>query len=74
VEPTSVVALGRDQLLKLMRKDSLMAVKLLWAFTQVLSERLRQTNETVVLLKDEVERLRSATGPDWAPAPFGEEK
>jgi hypothetical protein len=48
-----------------MRKDSLMAVKLLWAFTLVLSERLRSTNETVVHLRDEVERLRSAV-------PFGE--
>jgi serine/threonine protein phosphatase PrpC len=67
-ESTSVVALGRDALLKLMRKDSLMAVKLLWAFTLVLSERLRSTNETVVHLRDEVERLRSAVPA----APFGD--
>jgi serine/threonine protein phosphatase PrpC len=71
LEPTHVLALGRDALLKLMRKDSLMAVKLLWAFTLVLSERLRHSNETVVHLRDEVERLRIEVMPQ---APFGDVK
>ncbi len=51
LEPTSAVALDRESLLKLMRKDSLLAVKLLWSFVQVLSERLRNTNEALTGLK-----------------------
>ncbi len=78
VEPTSAIALSRDALLKLMRKDSLLAVKLLWSFAQVLSERLRNTNEALSGLKDEVDRLREETEVEFEelpppPPPFGDE-
>lgn len=76
VEPTHAVSLSRDDLLKLMRKDSLVSVKLLWSFTQVLSERLRKTNEQLSGLQDEVERLRGEAevelrGIPPPPPPFG---
>lgn len=70
LEPTHAIALGRDGLLKLMRKDSLLAVKLLWSFTQSLSERLRHTNDAFTGLKSEVERLREDAE---ARNPFGAE-
>jgi serine/threonine protein phosphatase PrpC len=81
VETTSTVSLGRDALLKLMRKDSLLAVKLLWSFVQVMSERLRNTNEALSGLKHEVERLRGEDGNDLEieelpkppPLPFGDD-
>lgn len=78
LDPTSAVSLGRDALLKLMRKDSLLAVKLLWSFTQVLSERLRNTNEALSGLKDEVERLRGESEVEFEvlpppPPPFGDD-
>jgi serine/threonine protein phosphatase PrpC/CRP-like cAMP-binding protein len=68
VEPTHVLVIARDGLMKLMRKDSMLSVKLLWAFSLVLSERLRQTNETVISLRSELDRIRAssvhATQPD----------
>src|SRR6266849_1621867 len=60
VEETSAVSIDRDSLLKLMRRDSLLAVKLLWSFVQVLSERLRNTNEALTGLKSELDRARTA--------------
>ncbi len=78
VEQASAVSLSREALLKLMRKDSLMAVKLLWSFTQVLSERLRNTNDALTGLKDEVDRLRGENETDFdelppPPPPFGDD-
>ena len=61
-----------------MRRDSLLAVKLLWSFVQVLSERLRNTNEALSGLKSELDsvRGRSALDPQsgggGTPPPFGE--
>jgi PPM family protein phosphatase len=43
-EPTLCMVIGRPELMNLMRKEQVLAVKLLWSFTQVLSERLRATN------------------------------
>jgi len=75
VEETSAVSIDRDSLLKLMRRDSLLAVKLLWSFVQVLSERLRNTNEALTGLKSELDRARnvadSQDGGGGAPPPFG---
>jgi len=69
-ESVNAVSIDRDSLLKLMRKDSLLSVKLLWSFLQVLSERLRTSNEALSGLKGEVERLRGeATAPGSVPAP-----
>ncbi|HEY2029195.1 MAG TPA: Stp1/IreP family PP2C-type Ser/Thr phosphatase [Myxococcales bacterium] len=58
LEETSAIAIDRDSLLELMRRDSLLAVKLLWSFVQVMSERLRNTNDALAELKSEIEILR----------------
>jgi PPM family protein phosphatase len=44
LEPTRVVVIGRGDLMVLMKRESVLAVKLLWSFVQVLSDRLRSTN------------------------------
>src|SRR5207249_9125885 len=61
LEDTSAISIDRDSLLKLMRRDSLLAVKLLWSFVQVLSERLRNTNDALTDLKQELDRIRAKT-------------
>jgi len=61
VEDTSAISIDRDSLLKLMRRDSLLAVKLLWSFVQVLSERLRNTNDALTSLNLELDRIRAKT-------------
>jgi serine/threonine protein phosphatase PrpC/CRP-like cAMP-binding protein len=80
-EDTSAISIDRDSLLKLMRRDSLLAVKLLWSFVQVLSERLRNTNEALADLKSELDQVRqkatdSMGGSGGAgrstPPPFGQ--
>ncbi len=43
-EPTRVMVIGRAELMNLMRREPVLAVKLLWSFVQVLSDRLRATN------------------------------
>lgn len=77
VEATNVIALGRDALLLLMKKDSFLSVKLLWSFCQVLGERLRTTNDRLSGLQHEVERLRGEQ-VDFEgrppPPPFGDEQ
>src|SRR5207245_2313238 len=60
-EDTSAISIDRDSLLKLMRRDSLLAVKLLWSFVQVLSERLRNTNDALTDLKQELDAVRART-------------
>ena len=80
VEDTSAISVDRDSLLKLMRRDSLLAVKLLWSFVQVLSERLRNTNDALADLKSELDAVRArATDPVMdvtpkksGPPPFGQ--
>ncbi|HXN55094.1 MAG TPA: cyclic nucleotide-binding domain-containing protein [Myxococcales bacterium] len=62
-EATSAISIDRDNLLKLMRRDPLLAVKLLWSFVQVLSERLRNTNEGLTDLKSELDLVRRASDP-----------
>ncbi|HZX97023.1 MAG TPA: Stp1/IreP family PP2C-type Ser/Thr phosphatase [Myxococcales bacterium] len=79
-EDTSAVAIDRESLLKLMRRDSLLSVKLLWSFVQVLSERLRNTNEALTGLKLELDQVRAnANQPSLdaipkksGPPPFGQ--
>jgi len=79
-EETSAISIDRDSLLKLMRRDSLLAVKLLWSFVQVLSERLRNTNDALADLKQELDEVRTkesdpqggpTQGSGGTPAPFG---
>jgi serine/threonine protein phosphatase PrpC len=69
VEPSHAISIDRDSLLKLMRKDSLLAVKLLWSFVQVLGERLRDTTQVLSGLRDEVERLRNEAELEPLPPP-----
>ncbi len=42
---STLLYIDRENFFSLLRRDSLLAVKLLWAFLQILSERLRATNE-----------------------------
>ncbi len=76
LEETSAVSIDRESLLKLMRRESLLAVKLLWSFVQVLSERLRNTNEALADLKSELDRTRSGLDPKagggGGPPPFAD--
>jgi CRP-like cAMP-binding protein len=78
VEDTSAISIDRDSLLKLMRRDSLLAVKLLWSFVQVLSERLRNTNDALSALKNELDEVRATKSPldvlpgKSGPPPFGQ--
>jgi serine/threonine protein phosphatase PrpC len=58
-EDTSAISIDRDSLLRLMRRESLLAVKLLWSFVQVLGERLRTTSEALTALKVELDEVRS---------------
>ncbi len=60
-EDTSAISIDRESLLKLMRRDSLLAVKLLWSFVQVLSERLRNANEALTDLHQELDTVRPRT-------------
>ena len=64
-DPTTLLVIDRQNFFGLMRRDSLLAVKLLWAFMQVLSERLRATNE-------ELSGVRSELAARIA-SPFGQE-
>jgi serine/threonine protein phosphatase PrpC/CRP-like cAMP-binding protein len=76
LEETSAISIDRENLLKLMRRDPLLAVKLLWSFVQVLSARLRNTNEALTGLKSELDRARTALEPQsgggGTPPPFGQ--
>ena len=60
-EDTSAISIDRDSLLKLMRRESLLAIKLLWSFVGVLSERLRTTNEALTDVKLELDEVRNPT-------------
>jgi len=77
-EATSSISIDRDSLLKLMRRDSLLAVKLLWSFVQVLSERLRNTNEALTDVKHELDAARAKMDGTvggkggGGPPPFGQ--
>lgn len=44
-DPTRVLVVQRRSFYTLIRKEPVLAVKLLWSFVQVLSRRLRETNE-----------------------------
>ena len=79
VEETSAISIDRDSLLKLMRRDSLLAVKLLWSFVQVLSERLRNTNDALTDIKHELDNVRARSDSSLdvvpgksGPPPFGQ--
>jgi serine/threonine protein phosphatase PrpC len=66
IEPTRVMVIGRPDLMNLMKKESILAVKLLWSFVQVLSDRLRETNS-------ELSEARQELAAAQAIQPFAEE-
>ncbi len=61
VDPVSAIAIDRETLLKLLRKDSVLSVKLLWSLAQVLSERLRATSGALASVKGDLDKLGSTT-------------
>jgi serine/threonine protein phosphatase PrpC len=65
-EPTRVMVVARPDLMNLMRRESILAVKMLWSFVQVLSDRLRATNA-------ELSEARQELAVAQAIQPFAEE-
>jgi serine/threonine protein phosphatase PrpC len=65
-EPTRVMVIARPDLMNLMRRESILAVKMLWSFVQVLSDRLRATNS-------ELSEARQELAVAQAIQPFAEE-
>ena len=57
-DATRVLVIGRKQFYTLIRKEPVLAVKLLWSFVQVLSHRLRETNEQLQGAKTELEQVQ----------------
>lgn len=55
-----VMAIARAEMMALMRKDQMLAVKLLWSFVQTISERLRQANAGMVEARAELSRQAPA--------------
>ena len=65
-ESTRVMVIARGDLMSLMKRESILAVKLLWSFVQVISDRLRSANSE---LSDARQELAIAQ----AVQPFAEE-
>ena len=65
-EGTRVMVISRPDLMNLMRRESILAVKLLWSFVQVLSDRLRLANS-------ELSEARQELAVAQAIQPFAEE-
>ena len=53
-EPTRVMVISRSDLMNLMKRESILAVKMLWSFVQVLSDRLRATNSELSEARQEL--------------------
>ncbi|MGQ0508124.1 MAG: Stp1/IreP family PP2C-type Ser/Thr phosphatase [Myxococcaceae bacterium] len=65
-EPTRVMVIARSDLMNLMKRESILAVKMLWSFVQVLSDRLRTANS-------ELSEARQELAVAQAIQPFAEE-
>jgi serine/threonine protein phosphatase PrpC len=66
LEPTRVMVIARADLMNLMKKESILAVKLLWSFVQVLGDRLRDTNSELSTARQELAAVQAVN-------PFAEE-
>ena len=66
LEPTRAMVIARSELMQLMKREPILAVKLLWSFVQVLSDRLRATN-------NELSEVRQELAAAHAVQPFAEE-
>ncbi len=53
-EPTRVMVIARPDLMNLMKRESILAVKMLWSFVQVLSDRLRAANSELSEARQEL--------------------
>jgi serine/threonine protein phosphatase PrpC len=53
-EPTRVMVVSRNDLMTLMKKEPVLAVKLLWSFVQVISDRLRAANANLSEARQEL--------------------
>lgn len=60
LEPTKVLIISRSDLMDLMRKEPVFAVKMLWSFVQVLSGRLRATNAELSEARQELKVAQSS--------------
>ncbi len=65
-EPTRVMVIARPELMTLMKRESVLAVKMLWSFVQVLSDRLRLANT-------ELSEARQELAEAQAIRPFAED-
>ena len=68
LELTRCLIFKRVDLMGLMRREPVLAVKLLWAFVQALSDRLRTANAELTEARTELEQRVEAQTPN----PFGE--
>lgn len=66
LEPTRVMVISRPELMNLMKRESILAVKLLWSFVQVLSDRLRT-------MSSELSEARQELAVAQAVQPFAED-
>ena len=57
-DPTRVMIIDRSDLMALMRKDPVLAVKLLWSFVQVISDRLRVTTNELTTTRQALAMLQ----------------
>lgn len=60
-EPTATIAIDRQGLQALMKRNAELANKLLWNFTRMLATRLRATSESLGRSRAEIEQLRLGT-------------
>ncbi len=65
IDPTRCMVIKRSDLMQLMRREPVLAVKLLWSFVQALSDRLRTANAELSEAKQELAVAN--------PHPFAEE-
>ena len=66
LDATRAMVVSRQDLMALMKRESILAVKLLWSFVQVLSDRLRETNT-------ELSEARQELAAAQAIRPFSDE-
>jgi CRP-like cAMP-binding protein len=69
LQPTRVMIVRKGEVLNLMRREPMIAVKLLWSLVQVLSQRLRAANTE---LTEALHELTAAQGSAQGSAPFSE--
>jgi len=63
IGPARLLVIGRKQFYEFIRKDPPSGIKLLWSFLQILTSRLRSTDEQ--LLKAREELVVQEVEPDW---------